>query len=342
MPYSHPARDPRRRLWWLLEAREPTVWTAALLYLFGGLACLAAVLFPISAQEPVHLDLAIGLLALALALALWAAGRHLPALAMQMAMALGTLLVSAIVASARTSGGAMLAAYAYPWIAVYTAHFYSRRAIIAQTLLISLGFGLALVLGGLPDMGIDWVIVTGTVWSTAMVLGKLSESLRRRADTDQLTGLLNRNGFLTAAVREHAIAERMHTPLTLAVLDLNGFKQVNDRLGHAAGDRLLADLGRLWRERLRAGDILARHGGDEFVLLLPGTVPAQATEALERLRTDLVGVGWSVGFSEWLPREDLDACLARADRSLYCAKQALRPTRPAGTPYRAGSLLPST
>jgi diguanylate cyclase (GGDEF)-like protein len=351
MPPSHPPRDRRPPLWGLLEMRAPMIWTAALLYLFGGLACMAAVVFPVSSREPVRLDFAVGVVACALALGLWSLGRRLPPAALQAAMVLATLVVSTIVASARTSGGAILTAYAYPWIAVYTAHFFSRRAVVAQTLLISVSFGVALVLGGLPNMGIDWAIVTCTVCSTALVLGRLSESLRQRADTDQLTGLLNRNGFLTAAVREHAIAQRTRTPLTIAVLDLDGFKQVNDRLGHAAGDRLLADLGRVWRERLRAGDILARHGGDEFVLLLPATAPGEADQVLERLGDERLAVEWSVGFSEWLPGEDLDAALARADRSLYRAKRTPRSRPPAdaggsrpqaGAGYRSGSLLPST
>ncbi len=318
------------------------VWTAALLYLSGGLGCLAAVVFPISSMEPIHLDLVIGVLACVFAGGLWALGRRLPPVVMPLTMALGSIAVSVIVATARTSGGAMLTAYAYPWIAVYTAHFCSRRTIVAQALLISVGFGLGLILGGLPNMAIDWVIVTGTVWSTAMVLGRLSESLRWRADTDQLTGLLNRNGFLTAAARERAIAERTRTPLTLAVLDLNGFKQVNDRLGHAAGDRLLVDLAGEWRERLRAGDILARHGGDEFVLLLPATAPEEANGVLERLRREALPVSWSIGVSEWRPGEDLEAGIARADRDLYRVKQSLRSSGNETAEYRPRSLLPST
>jgi diguanylate cyclase len=318
------------------------VWTAALLFICGGLACLASVVAPVSPQEPVHLDLVVGLLATAIGIGLWILGRRAHPLVLQLLMAVGSVMASAIVAKAATSGGAMLTAFAYPWMAVYVAHFFSRRAIFAQSLLISVGFGLGLVLNGLPNMGIDWVIVTGTVWSTGLVLGNLSESLRRRADTDPLTGLLNRSGFLAVADRERAIAERTHDPLTLAVLDLNGFKQVNDRLGHAAGDRLLADLGREWRESLRAGDILARHGGDEFVLLLPATTPRQADGVLERLRVERVPVSWSVGVSEWLPREELDACLARADRRLYSVKQSRdRVEVPADGPL-VRSLLPST
>lgn len=326
----------------LLEVRPPLVWTAALLYLCGGLACLAAVLFPISSREPVRLDLAIGVIACAMAAMLWTLGRRLSPGALAGTMALGSLAVSAIVANARTSGGAMLAAYAYPWIAVYTAHFCSRRAVIAQCLLISAGFGVGLIVGGLPNMGIDWVIVAGTVWSTALVLGRLSDSLRQRADSDPLTGLLNRNGFLTAATRERAIADRTRTPLMLAVLDLDGFKQVNDRFGHAAGDRLLADAAGAWRARLRAGDILARYGGDEFVLLLPATSQAEAGEVLERLRGGELPVSWSIGFGEWSAGEALEAALTRADRDLYSVKRALARADASTAIYRAGSLLPST
>jgi diguanylate cyclase len=326
----------------LRDARPPMVWAAALLYLCRGLACLAAVAFPVSAREPVRLDLAVGVLATGGAVGLWVFGRRAPAALLQILMALGAVVVSVMVASARTSGGAMLVAFAYPWTAMYVAHFFSRRAVFAQSLLISVGFGVGLVVGGLPNMAIDWVVVTATVWSTGIVLSNLSESLRQRADTDPLTGLLNRNGFLTVAARGRAIAERTHHPLTLALLDLDGFKQVNDRLGHAAGDRLLADLARGWRERLRAGDILARHGGDEFVLLLPATSSREADAVLERLRSDGLPVRWSVGVSEWSPAEDLDACLARADRSLYRVKQSVdRAPAPAGD-RRVGSLLPST
>jgi diguanylate cyclase (GGDEF)-like protein len=337
-----PLRTSRGALTRLHSTRPSMVWAAALLYTCRGLTCLAAVVFPVSAREPVHLNLAVGVLACLLGVGLWTFARNAPARLLQLLMASSAVTVSVMVANAHTPGGVMLAAFAYPWSTMYVAHFFSRRAVLAQALLISAGFAAGLVVGGLPGMTIVWVVVTGTVWSTGLVLANLSESLRQRAATDPLTGLLNRSGFLTLAAREHAIAERTCAPLTLAMLDLNGFKQVNDRLGHAAGDRLLADLGRRWREVLRAGDVLARHGGDEFVLLLPATSPREAEGVLERLRAQGLPVHWSVGVSEWLPGEDLDACLARADRSLYRVKQSVERAPAQVETWRAGSVLPST
>jgi diguanylate cyclase (GGDEF)-like protein len=218
----------------------------------------------------------------------------------------------------------MIVAFGYPWVAIYSAHFFPRRGVIAQGVVMSVGFTVGLLASGMPHILIYWMVVIVTIWSICLLLGSLSESMRRQAGTDHLTGLLNRNGFLTAALRERALADRTGNPLTLAVIDLDGFKQINDRDGHAAGDRLLASLGRDWRARVRPGDILARYGGDEFVLLLPATTSTGAEALLERLRSGADPVGWSVGVSEWRSGESLDAPMARADRYLYGVKSAQR------------------
>ena len=241
--------------------------------MFKGLICLTAVTYPISAAEPVTLVALAGILAFVAASGVWLFGSRIPPFGFELLSAGGSLTTSWLIAHAATPGGMMVAAFAYPWIAIYAAHFFPRRGVIAQGFLISIGFGAGLLLSGLPHIFIYWMIVTITIWSICLLLGRLSENMRHQAGTDHLTGLLNRSGFLTAALRERALADRTGSPLTLAVLDLDGFKQINDRDGHAAGDRLLARLGRDWRARVRSGDILARHGGDEFVLLLPPPPP---------------------------------------------------------------------
>jgi diguanylate cyclase (GGDEF)-like protein len=305
----------------LAARRQPIAWSLALLFAFKGLVCLSVVAFPISAKEPSALIGAAGAAAIVGASIVWVAARRIPVVGFEVLAAIGSVLTSVLVAHATTHGGMMLTAFSYPWIAIYAAHFFPRKAVLVQGLLISVGFGVGLLVGSLPHVGIYWMIVTVTIWSICLVLGHLSESLRRQADTDHLTGLLNRNGFLAAALREHAIAQRSGNRLTIALLDLDGFKQINDQSGHVLGDRVLADLGRHWREHLRTGDILARHGGDEFVLLLPATSLEGARGVLDRLRAEELPVTWSVGASEWHRGESLGECLARADTRLYEAKR---------------------
>ncbi len=308
---------------WRVTVGRPAIgWSLALLFVFKGLICLATVAFPISASEPTGLVGAAGALGVAGGFGVWLFATRIPLLGFELLAASGSLLTSALVAHASTHGGMMLAAFAYPWIAIYAAHFFPRRAVNAQGLLISEGCGVGLLLGGLSHVAIYWVVVTVTIWSICILLGNLSASLRRQVGTDNLTGLLNRSGFLAAALRERSLANRTGAPLTVAVIDLDNFKEINDRAGHAAGDKLLAALGRQWRERVRPSDIIARHGGDEFVLLLPATEPVGAEAVLKRLCSSEDPVSWSIGISEWLPGESLDVPLARADKHLYEAKLA--------------------
>jgi diguanylate cyclase (GGDEF)-like protein len=308
-----------------LTASRPAIgWSLAALFMFKGLICLATVAFPISRTEPTVLVSTAGAVAVVSACVVWLFAARIPLIGFEALAASGSLVTSALIAHTTNHGGMMLAAFAYPWTAIYAAHFFPRRAVSFQGVLISASFGVGLLLSHLPHVAIYWLVVTVTIWSICILLGNLSESLRLQAGTDHLTGLLNRSGFLAAAMRERALADRTGAPLSVALIDLDQFKEVNDREGHAAGDTLLADLARQWRERMRPSDILARHGGDEFVLLLPCTWPSGADAALRRLHGGEDTVGWSVGISEWSPGEDLDAPLARADKQLYEAKLALR------------------
>jgi diguanylate cyclase (GGDEF)-like protein len=302
------------------DGRPAIAWSLALLFLCKALVSAAVVIFPISSHEPTLLIGIGGAVAIVVGGVIWLLASRLPLLGFELITAAGTVATSVLITRASTHGGMMLAAFQYPWTAIYAAHFFPRRAVNVQALLISVGFGAGLLFGPLSHTVIYWVVVTITIWSISVLLSNLSESVRRQVATDYLTGLLNRGGFLTAALRERALANRTGAPLTVAVIDLDDFKQINDGAGHAAGDQLLAMLAQQWRERLRPSDILGRHGGDEFVVLLPCTNADGADVALKRLRRGEDPVSWSIGISEWLAGEELEAPLARADRQLYDAK----------------------
>lgn len=154
---------------------------------------------------------------------------------------------------------------------------------------------------------------------------------RERARFDALTGALSRQGFLEDGERELQRAHRFNRPLSLAYLDLDGFKRVNDTEGHQAGDRVLRQVAEALRAELRALDVVGRLGGDEFAVLFPETGAGDASQAVARLRERLgrlarhqgQGVGFSIGVVSWdVPPAALDEALAEADRRMYSEKRA--------------------
>lgn len=155
-----------------------------------------------------------------------------------------------------------------------------------------------------------------------------AELLRTLASTDVLTGLPNRRAMLDVLERTVALSQRSGRPVSVALIDVDHFKAVNDRFGHAGGDAVLSQLGELMRTQLRASDVLARWGGEEFLLCAPDTSVSAAAELAERVRQAVSAwafphgeaVTISIGLTQWLGGDDVDSLLHRADRALYQAK----------------------
>ncbi|GAA3390626.1 GGDEF domain-containing protein [Cryptosporangium minutisporangium] len=187
------------------------------------------------------------------------------------------------------------------------------------------------------------VIVAGLLFRQLMVTRdrtRLAAELRdalaeqaRLAVTDPLTGLHNRRHLQEALDLEVARARRSGAPLSLVVLDIDHFKQVNDAYGHAAGDAALVQTARRLGAVARAGDVIARHGGEEFAWLLPDTSGEGAAELAERLRAALAGtpvdlpesgpveMSGSLGVATLRAPDDGTALMRDADRALYRAKE---------------------
>jgi diguanylate cyclase (GGDEF)-like protein len=190
-----------------------------------------------------------------------------------------------------------------------------------------------MVLIGAPAYPLSWghaglLVLVGMMIALSLravtrELETLAQRFAQEAVVDDLTGLLNRRGWRYTAPRELARAARSGNPITLVTLDLDNFKELNDELGHAEGDRALSDTAERIRATLRAGDVVARLGGDEFVALLTNSTLAGSLTAVDRLRASTPNrEAFSAGVAVWDRREDLSALLHRSDVALYAAKEA--------------------
>jgi len=191
---------------------------------------------------------------------------------------------------------------------------------------------------------IVWLLATRTwflqraVTRRTAALRRTLKRLRQMTITDELTGLHNRRFFLNRWEWECERAKRYQRPLACLMVDVNGFKQVNDRLGHYAGDLVLKQVAEELKTALRQSDILARFGGDEFIIALPETSFAQASAVAEKLRQ--VSIPVSGGTERRLPPVRLSVGISRieqndespldilqaADQSLYASKRHTTPT----------------
>lgn len=190
---------------------------------------------------------------------------------------------------------------------------------------------------------VDWPLVAGVMWLLLLIaavstLSGLSQLafmivLVRDAIRDRMTGCFSRSSGEELLELQFILANRIKTPLSVAFLDIDRFKRVNDRFGHEAGDRVLADVAAHMRGHLRTGDMLIRWGGEEFVLVMPNVDTGQACRALARVRQGGFGqtpdgapVTVSVGVAERLAdaAESWKDLVERADARMYEAKQAGR------------------
>jgi len=161
-----------------------------------------------------------------------------------------------------------------------------------------------------------------------------ADAYARAATIDSLSGLFNRRYFHSRLQEELERARRQQTPLTLMMIDLDGFKRVNDSLGHLAGDAIICRTAEILRQTVRLFDVCVRFGGDEFVIIMPGIAESNAVIVAERIREAVEACGSgeppagdsrvtvSIGLTTTLGAETPRGLVARADQALYRAKRA--------------------
>jgi len=204
----------------------------------------------------------------------------------------------------------------------------SRHAFLAALLVVVVGLVSTHPLSRVPlsAAALHYLYVVGVAGIVGWLLVAL-ERERRLARTDGLTGLANRRTFTEAADARIRALRRGGRPFTVLYIDIDGFKAVNDRMGHAAGDLLLRSVAATLSHELRRGDVVARLGGDEFAVLLDGDRDEPVVGRLfGALQSDPRARSWGAGFSIGAvtfrtPPIDVDDMLHRADAAMYLAKQ---------------------
>jgi diguanylate cyclase (GGDEF)-like protein len=226
---------------------------------------------------------------------------------------------------ANSAAGSASAALYYVWVALFAFHFFPTRAAVAHVGFVGACYAVVLTLQDDAGAPAQWATVVGVTLTAGLVVGTLVRDLHGVAQRDGLTGLLNRRAFDERLVVETARVARDRTSLSLALIDLDAFKDHNDTLGHQSGDEVLVGAAWGWSSQLRAVDMLARYGGDEFALILPGASIEHAQEVLGRFRAHLPGgMSFSAGVALCHPGESPDELVRRADLALYEAKESGR------------------
>ncbi|WP_141437142.1 GGDEF domain-containing protein [Blastococcus aggregatus] len=293
--------------------------TITTLFGFGGLAGLSLVLGAESDENRgILLTICIGALLAALVFGIW--GSHWPRQAFHLPVVTATALIAVAVVFCPDPVTALGAATLIAFV-VLDAHLFFASPQAFAHLVFALGSVDAALLSN--DVRIGTVIGLDLM---LIGLGQVAHTLVMRASDasrDPLTRLRNRRGF-DNALAECMEAARTGEPLAAALLDLDHFKAINDTAGHEAGDRMLCRVADAWKAELPYGAVLARHGGDEFSLILPRMTGDEALALVRRVCAMHPDIPLSCGVAAHHPGETASQLMRRADRALYEAKAAGR------------------
>ncbi|NYI42857.1 GGDEF domain-containing protein [Demequina lutea] len=251
----------------------------------------------------------------------------LPPWSLHVRIGMGNVLVTVVVAIAATAHVNM--ANLYLLTSTFAILMFPVRAVVAHVAIGGACYAAVLVFGPatVEPPVVAWLAVFGTVAVVGAVVMGLVSVLRLAATVDPLTGLANRRAWDDRLDEEMERSRRTGTPVTVVLVDLDGFKAVNDRDGHAAGDHLLQTIAHAWQKQVRdGGDFLARIGGDEFAVLAPGTDEVGIRRLMKRFEeVTPAGVSFSSGEATWDRTERAPHLLRRADLAMYETKRLKRP-----------------
>jgi diguanylate cyclase (GGDEF)-like protein len=319
------------------------VWSMVGWSSLGSLLLLTAIVLPLVHPPEFPIPLAVGAGLLAAAALVGIVGRsRIPTWWLYVTV-VGWIVITCWLITGATHEETGVLLYGFIICAVYVGYWFPRAHVYAFVV----GWTAATLVvmvpkGSFEHIAITWVAAITISALLAVFLNTLNRFVQRQAVRDPLTGLLNRAGLGSVLEPLDPAAVADLSPLFVIVIDLDGFKAVNDDLGHAAGDQVLVDVAHLLRGRLRSRDIVCRAGGDEFLVLLPTTSDEDAVSVIARA-VEVFPIGCSYGVAEWVSGRTFDDTVATADRLMYEHKSsgssggaggAVDPPRPSVAPER--------
>jgi len=341
-------RTVRERLRWrglaptgVREDRVTMARTFTYLFAAGATLVLVSLLFPHAPDRDTTGLLIAALGSYVVALGFLIAFDRLPLWVFDASPLVGTALVSLAVYFAGSQAATAYAMY-YFWVALAACYFLRPPIAVAHLVVASAAYGLVLLVspGHVALPGLTWAIVTGTLGVLGILmmtlrgqLNRLVTQLAAAARTDSLTQLANRRELEERFAAELERSTRTARPLSILILDLDWFKEYNDRFGHSAGDRALVMLAEALKRATRTSDVVARLGGEEFGVLAPETDETEGYLLAERLRAEVRAafaretekMTISCGVASF-PVHGITSgeLLHAADRALYEAKESGR------------------
>ncbi|WP_300681151.1 bifunctional diguanylate cyclase/phosphodiesterase [Nocardioides sp.] len=312
------------------------------LYLAGGTIVLLAAILLAGDQVDRGPIAAVACLALTVGAVIIAWGDRFSRLTYHLAVSLGTVLIASVVILAGGGAASVAMATIFLFVIIDAIFLFSLREAMVQIVFCACACAVSLAVVGdsVRHVTGNLVLIEGTFLVVGTVVGWLAR-VANQAEVDPLTALLNRRGFDRRLDDDLARFRRDGGPLALVVLDVDYFKAINDDGGHARGDRLLTACARAWERVLPEAAALARYGGDEFALLLPGWSLGRAADLADDLRALApYGITVSSGVASALARDSGSMLVSRADVALYEAKSTGRDrTVVHGDPERSSSEL---
>jgi diguanylate cyclase (GGDEF)-like protein len=294
----------------------------AVLYICGSTLSLVSLALPHWRTQDTTATVVCALGGYPVAAILLVRGARLPRIAFHLLLATGTAIITLGVYFGHQGGGSLTAAVFYIWVALYAFNFFPRPVAAVHVVVIALGYAIVLWVEGVEGGAAQWLLVVGTAVVSGLVVSMLVEEVRSVARRDGLTGLWNRRALEEDLERHLAGAARERFAVTVAIIDVDHFKQCNSALGHHGADAVLVELAARWARELRACDCLARYGGDEFAIVFPRSTVPEVGAVLDRLRRSLPeGITVSAGVAGWNAPETGEELERRADSALFEAKR---------------------